>query len=370
MYSKPSDTHCYLTPNSCHQTHMVTNIPNNTARRFFQNNSQFENYISDKAVFTDHLINRGYNGTFVKDAFDKVEKLNRKTLYKQKSANTEKKICLPLIIDTNPALPPVAKIINKHKSILALDPHLNKVIPSNSIFVSYRSAKTIKDLLISSNRPINITNHSQEHPQTNVQPIVNDEHNLTQSTLQPINNALVATDGCVKCKSKRCYMCKNYLVECNEFSSFHTQQIFKQQSKISCSTEIVIYKIDCITHCKSYVGYTTTNIKLRFSNNKTHLKAKNISCEIVKHLNEQEHNIDFSSTSNYDCTLSKHVNVTLLEKVEVDPTMTKADIEAKCEAREGYWQTQLKSMSSYGGLNKKDSRKYVSRRQQERNKKQ
>ena len=161
-------------------------------------------------------------------------------------------------------------------------------------------------------------------------------------------------------------MCKNYLVECNEFSSFHTHQIFSQKMRISCSSETVIYKIDCLTHCKSYVGYTTTNIKLRFSNNKTHLKTNNISCEIVKHLRDCEHNIDFSSTSKYDKTLSKHVKVTLIEKVEIDSSMSKADIEAKCEEREGYWQTQLKTMNIYGGLNKKDSRKYISRRQQEK----
>ena len=163
-------------------------------------------------------------------------------------------------------------------------------------------------------------------------------------------------------------MCKNYLVECKEFSSFHTNQIFRQNSRISCNTELVIYKIDCITHCKSYVGYTTTNIKLRFSNNKTHFKTNNISCEIVKHLIECEHNIDFSSTSSLDKTLSKHVRVTLLEEVEVTPSMSKSDIEAKCETREGFWQTQLRTMNIYGGLNKKDSRKYVSRRQQESDK--
>ena len=63
-----------------------------------------------------------------------------------------------------------------------------------------------------------------------------------------------------------------------------------------------------------------------------------------------------------------HVRVTLLEIVEVDSKMSKADIEAKCEEREGFWQTQLKTMHIYGGLNKKDSRKYVSRRQQDKEK--
>ena len=122
--------------------------------------------------------------------------------------------------------------------------------------------------------------------------------------LKIVDQTCKRDDGCVKCVAKRCYMCKNYLVECKEFSSFHTQQIFRHKMRISCGSEVVIYKIDCLTHSKSYIGYTTTNIKLRFSNNKTHLKTNNISCEIIKHLRDCEHNIDFSSTSNFDKTLA------------------------------------------------------------------
>ena len=82
---------------------------------------------------------------------------------------------------------------------------------------------------------------------------------------------------------------------------------------------------------------------------------------------EHPHDIDFSSIINYDQSLCKHVRVTLIEQVKVEPGDSKAQKEAKCEAREGFWQTQLKTLQSYGGLNKKDSRKYVTRRQQEKN---
>ena len=47
LYSKPSDTFCYLVPNSCHKTHVIENIPYNTARRVKQNKSQLENYVKD-----------------------------------------------------------------------------------------------------------------------------------------------------------------------------------------------------------------------------------------------------------------------------------------------------------------------------------
>ena len=77
------------------------------------------------------------------------EKYERKDLYKKKDEN-KNKICTPLVIDDNPALPPMTKIINKHKDILSLDKELLKIIPKESIFVSYRSPRNIKDIIINS----------------------------------------------------------------------------------------------------------------------------------------------------------------------------------------------------------------------------
>ena len=89
---------------------------------------------------------------------------------------------------------------------------------------------------------------------------------------------------------------------------------------------------------------------------------------IIKHLLEHEHvGIDFSSRKSYDESLCQHIKVTLIEQVEVEANDSRAQKEAKCEAREGYWQTQLKTLQIYGGLNKRDNRKYVTRKQQERN---
>ena len=86
---------------------------------------------------------------------------------------------------------------------------------------------------------------------------------------------------------------------------------------------------------------------------------------MINHLISTVHNnIDFSCIKNYDNSLSKHIRVTLIEKVKVDPQDSRAEKESKCEAREGFWQTQLKTLHVYGGLNKRDNRKYVTERQQ------
>ncbi len=67
---------------------------------------------------------------------------------------------------------------------------------------------------------------------------------------------------------------------------------------------------------------------------------------------------------NYDESLGKCLNVTLIEEVDLGSATTTAEKEAMCEKREGYWQTQLKTLRTGGGLNTKDSRKYVTHRNQ------
>ena len=182
----------------------------------------------------------------------------------KKKDENQNKTCTPLVIDDNPALPPMTKIINKHKNILSLDGELTKVIPKDSIFVSYRSPRNIKDLLISSK----LKNYDQHT-----------EH---------IEN------GCFKCN--KCYLCRHYLQETNTFTSYHTNQVFDIRQNITCNTKNVIYLIECILHQCSNVGYMTNNMKMRFSNNKSHVKKKNATCEICAHLITENHDINFYGT--------------------------------------------------------------------------
>ena len=50
LYSKPSDTHCYLIPTSCHRNHILKNTPYGVARRVRQNNSEDCNFLEQRKV--------------------------------------------------------------------------------------------------------------------------------------------------------------------------------------------------------------------------------------------------------------------------------------------------------------------------------
>ena len=86
LYSKPSDTHCYLIPTSCHRSHVLKNIPYGVARRVRQNNSEDTNFLEQREVYTGYLVARGYHSSIVDDAFNKFSDIaNRKNLYAPKN---------------------------------------------------------------------------------------------------------------------------------------------------------------------------------------------------------------------------------------------------------------------------------------------
>ena len=59
----------------------------------------------------------------VSDSFKKAEEIDRQQLYAKKTESNSK-TCTPLVIDDNPTLPPMTKIINRNKNVLSLDPQL------------------------------------------------------------------------------------------------------------------------------------------------------------------------------------------------------------------------------------------------------
>ena len=113
--------------------------------------------------------------------------------------------------------------------------------------------------------------------------------------------------------------------------------------------------MECNTCKQSYVGYCTTNLPKRMSNHKSHLKKGIRSCKLVNHFLDIDHSLDFSSTDSFNSTLSAHLSVIIVDALEFDHGMNRLDIEKAMETREGFYQTQLKTLVRYGGMNTLDS---------------
>ena len=163
------------------------------------------------------------------------------------------------------------------------------------------------------------------------------------------------------------------MIDTSTFKSYECPTVFKINHEITCKSEGIIYLIlDLICH-RSYVGSTVDSMKIRMSNYKNHLKIQHKGCEMAQHFVEapDSHSLLVADGENvrsrkfqdeYDSHLGKQINVILIEYVDLSSAGTTREKRELLEVREGYWQTQLRTLSRYGGLNKKDERKISNKR--------
>ena len=114
--------------------------------------------------------------------------------------------------------------------------------------------------------------------------------------------------------------------------------------------------MECISCEVSYVGFTTGNLPKRLSNHKRHIKRKVRSCKLVNHFLDVDHTLDLSNTNSFNSSLSKHLKVILIDRVDFDNNTSQSDKESTLVEKEGHFQTHLKTLERYGGLNILDSR--------------
>ena len=145
IYAKPTDSHLYLPFSSSHPAHCKRTIPYGVALRVRRNCSTDE-FCSKRCVeYKGYLKSQGYNADLVDRQFDRALSIERSELLK-KNVKPDKK-AFPLVVDYNPILPDIRKIIQKHAHLLRSSPELLEIFPSKSIFPAYRRTKNLKDIL-------------------------------------------------------------------------------------------------------------------------------------------------------------------------------------------------------------------------------
>ena len=204
--------------------------------------------------------------------------------------------------------------------MLDLDPELTNIVNKDKLFVTFRKAKTLGDLLVHSRYP-----RQADSP----------HHN-----------------GSIKCN--KCVLCKNFLVETDTVQSQTTNKILHINNTVKCTDTHVIYVITDLICGKQSVGSTDGTMRVRFSNHKSHIKKNVKSCRVAVHYNEEpKHKFD---RDKLDATLALELRVTLLDKVTPEPWDSPSSIFQKLMKKESYWQNQLQSFTWVGGLNTRNER--------------
>ena len=127
IYSKPTDNHIYLLRNSAHPSHCSKAIPYGVAIRVRRNRSSSEAFEKRSVEYQSYLINMGYNPSQLKQQFQKVKSIPRENLLV--SNTKESKKVFPLVLDYNPSLPGIGKILHSHRHLIYNSPSLAKIFP-------------------------------------------------------------------------------------------------------------------------------------------------------------------------------------------------------------------------------------------------
>ena len=190
--------------------------------------------------YKGYLKFQGYHADLLDKQFDGAINIERSELLKKK-VKPDKKV-FPLVLDYNPILPDIQRVIQRHVHLLRSSPELLEIFPSKSIFPAYRRTKNLKEILA----PSKFGGDCE------------------------INQAGREMGGCLKCSS-RCDLCKNLLTQDSKFKH------------LSCSSKNVVYLASCIKCNLQYVGSTSTAFKVRFRNHKSAMLTNKKTCELAVH---------------------------------------------------------------------------------------
>ena len=330
VYSKPTDGHVYLNPKSNHPRHQIEAIPKSQALRLRKIISVEEDFKRARITYTQYFLDRGYRKGLVEKAFEEVSKMDRLELLNNTLSKKSIKISrtvFPLVIEHNPKLPPINKILKSNLNILHTDDEMHKLFSSESIFWAAKRGKNLKEILVPSryNKP-----------------------------------GIAENLGCkVNECGKNCNLC-SFLLHTEYITSFSTKEKFKIKCNVHCNSKNVIYCINDI-NCKLQNVGSTINMKKRFCSYKSHIKSGCKGCNLYIHWHDRNINKPHLSTNpvpqkqnDFNTALKKEMQVVILEEVNgILSNDSDLEISRKLKQREVIWQTKLNSWVPYG-LNVRD----------------
>ncbi|KAJ8019991.1 hypothetical protein HOLleu_41807 [Holothuria leucospilota] len=227
IYSKPTDSHAYLLPTSCHPKHTFTSIPYSQALRVIRNCSNTDTTTYHLNELQTHFNNRGYDPSTVSQQINRAKQIPRNELLTYKPRKKNKRILL--VVTYSPIFANLPRKLHKCSRHLQNSPELKSTFKEPPM-VAFRRPRSLRDLLVRPREPTPL------------------RHDISSS--EP--------PGFFSCKSRKC-MLHSYIHATNKFKSTQTNQEFPITTHINCKNSWVIYLMTC-THCgKQYVDLIKPN---------------------------------------------------------------------------------------------------------------
>ena len=300
VFSKNS--HSYLPPFSCHPPSVFKGMLIGMGRRLRMICSDDTILHERIEEYAKYLVISGWKYEDAMKGLKEGANVTRKKALRKRSKKKQKKIAW--VTTWDPRVPDKSCIIRNNLNLLYKNPDNLKIFPKNSIIAGNRRPKNIGEMYKPS-VPKRFLQYGPENEK-----------------------------GFFKCKGK-CDICL-HSTELTSFNSNWDGRRWYIRSHLQCTTNNVIYMIQCKIHSDFlYVG-STVNLKKRWANHKSDVKLrKNKKCTVAAHVASMKHPVD----NNF-----MFLNIIPIEKVwKVE----------KLLERELFWQANLGTLST-GGNERKD----------------
>ena len=308
LYSKPTDSHRFLSPSSCHPGHVFRSIVYSGALRIRRICSRDDDFITRIGEFRAYLRSSGYSSKFIDPIIQKVSHLNRIPLLSHSNSVDQSDRTI-FVTTYDPRMFNVYDAHSKHKSILSSSSRMSSILPANP--------------LVAMKRPANLGNILIK-----TRPSALETSAVVSTPSLPFGHHPCGGDG-------RCLICKSHLVPDSKVTSTKTGIAYPIKHHLSCNSVNVIYSLTCSKCPFQYIGKTTTTLRQRFNFHKSTIRGTSSCdpstkqpCPVASHFRLPNHDIT-------------DVRIQAIEKSPI-PSLAKT---------ESKWMHLLKCHRSVGGPN-------------------
>ena len=147
VFSKATNSFAYVFPNICFPKSNIENIPKGVAlrlRRICDSDNKFEKRSKE---YQNYFIFRDYKPRNVRKQFSDIRNISREEARQPKTHNERFSTSCNLITQYNPLLPNIKTVIKKHLPVLHNDENMPKRFPSNTINVTYKRGKNLREVI-------------------------------------------------------------------------------------------------------------------------------------------------------------------------------------------------------------------------------
>ena len=305
VYTKPTDRQAYLHRNSAHPSHLKKSIPYGQALRLRRICSDLNEFNEASKNLKSRLENRGYKEEEIMKQITQARIRNREELlqYKPKEATTR----IPFILTYNPQLPNAKEAINKHWSILQINPNMQNTFKEKPI-MAYRRNKNLGDIL--------------------------GQKNLKNGKVIRKQDITGRKGGCSPCHTRNDNLCCKQVQNTSTFRSWKTKKEFKIFHRVNCKSKFVIYLLECTKCGIQYVGKSEWAMNIRINKHRNDVLRED-AINVCQHFKQPSHNFN------------RDAKITIIEELKKKDKSLK-EMRKILEDREDFWIIKLKTLHPQG----------------------